>query len=150
MKRYLALVSLVFILSGCPKGTPYHDAVVAEHQFKTIVQSFQQAEVIEFQNGRISPAEHAQLEAGVAKVAQAGIVLTTAMQQGALNSDVNTDISALSAALTSLLNDGVLGVKNPQSVAALSAIVKTAQAIVQNVLLIVQGNSVPANAGSVK
>jgi len=150
MKRYLALVSLVFLLSGCPKGTPYHDAVVAEHQFKTIVQSFQQAEVIEFQNGRISPAEHAQLEAGVAKVAQAGIVLTTAMQQGALNSDVNTDISALSAALTSLLNDGVLGVKNPQSVAALSAIVKTAQAIVQNVLLIVQGNSVPANAGSVK
>lgn len=150
MKRYLALVPLVFLLSGCPKGTPYHDAVVAEHQFKTIVQSFQQAEGIEFQNGRISAAEHAQLEAGVAKVAQAGIVLTTAMQQGALNSDVNTDISALSAALTSLLNDGVLGVKNPQSVAALSAIVKTAQAIVQNVLLIVQGNSVPANAGSTK
>lgn len=150
MKRYLALVPLVLMLSGCPKGTPYHDAVVAEHQFKTIVQSFQQAEVIEFQNGRISPAEHAQLEAGVAKVAQAGIVLTTAMQQGALNSDVNTDISALSAALTSLLNDGVLGVKNAQSVAALSAIVKTAQAIVQNVLLIVQGNSVPATSGSVK
>lgn len=153
MKRTLAVLTLAVVpllLAGCPKGTPYHEAVVAEHDFKTLVQSFQTAEMKEFQAGRISAAEHAQLEAGITKVALAGAVLVAALQKGALNSDVSSDIDNAAAAITSLLNDGVLQVKNPTSQAALKALVTTLSDILQNVAVLVKGNSVTITPGSTK
>lgn len=132
----LALILLVAAaalpLAGCPSSA-YHSAVVAEHDFKLAVQSFQQAEIAEFNAGRISQTEHEQLESGVGKVALAGQALTMALQSGAVNSTVQQDFATLSSTLLDLLNSGVLGVKNAQSQQLLRVSIQTAQAILANV-----------------
>lgn len=128
----IPLVAVALVLSGCPK-TAYHDAVVAEHDFKLGVQSFQQAELAEFQAGRISQAEHQTLENGIAQVGTAAQTLVTALQGGVVNTTVQQDFATVSTAITTLLNDGVLGLKNPTSQALLKTILQTAQAILANV-----------------
>lgn len=135
MRRFsiiTATLALTFALSGCP-STQYHKAVVAEHDFKLAVQSFQQAEIVEFQSGRIDQDEHQRLEAAVEKVAHAGQTLTTSLQAGAMNTTVLQNFQTLSDALTDLQNSGVLGIKNPQSQQLLKVTVQTAQAILSNV-----------------
>ncbi len=123
---------MAVVLTGCPSST-YHSAVVAEHDFETGVKSFQQAEMQEFQAGRIDPIEHQKLEVGIEKVGLAGQALVTALQSGAANTMVQQDFTTVSNALLDLLNSGVLGIKNPTSQALLKTIVQTAQAILSNV-----------------
>jgi hypothetical protein len=129
---------LIFVLAvsltqaGCPKGA-YHDAVIAEHSFKTAVGSFQKAELIEFQMGRISPEEHKVIEAQVEKIALAGQALTQALQSGATSTTVNERFGLLSQALSDLLKSGVLGIKNENSKMVLQVAIVTAQDILQNV-----------------
>ena len=130
--RILPVLLLAVALSGCPK-TAYHDAVVAEHDFKLGVQSFQQAEMVEFQAGRIDAAEHQKLEGGIAQIGTAAQTLVTALQGGAVNTTVQQDFATVSAAVTTLLNDGVLGIKNPTSQALLKTLIQTIQAILANV-----------------
>ena len=129
------MICVLFIAAfsaGCPSSA-YHSAVVAEHDFKLAVQSFQQAEMVEFQSGRIGQDEHQKLEAGIEKVALAGQTLTTSLQAGAANTTVQQNFATLSAALTDLLNSGVLGIKNAQSQQLLKVVIQTAQAILSNV-----------------
>lgn len=133
----MAALCSTFILislfsSGCPSSS-YHRAVVAEHDFKLAVQSFQQAEMTEYQSGRIDAVTHKQLEAGIEKVALAGQTLTTSLQQGANNTTVSQNFSSVSSALTDLMNNGVLGIKNDNSKRLLTVTIQTAQAILQNV-----------------
>ncbi len=127
----LALAVTVWC-AGCPKNA-YHDAVVAEHDFKLGVQSFQQAEIQEFQSGRIDATEHQKIEGGVAQVGTAAQTLVASLQQGAANTTVQQNFATVSAALTALLNEGVLGIKNVTSQALLRTIIQTAQAILANV-----------------
>jgi hypothetical protein len=131
--RIIATLVFAVVLIGCPAKGPYHDAVVAEHDFKTGVASFQQAEIKEFQAGRIDAATHQKLESGIEKVGLAGQTLVTALQSGAANATVQADFTTVSAALLDLLNNGVLGIKDPTSQALLKTIVQTAQAILSNV-----------------
>lgn len=140
------LMLLPFTLGGCPKGTPYHDAVVAEHDFKTTVQAFQTAELAEFNAGNISATEHAALEGGILKVALAGQTLTTALQSGAVNSSVLGDFATLAAALGSLNTDGVLGIKNATSKAEFSTFITTLQGIVTNVGIFLNAPPAPTAA----
>src|SRR5258705_376026 len=108
------LFACMVALAGCPQSQ-YHSAVIAEHDFHLVVQSFQQAEMVEFQAGRIGADEHRQLEGGIEKVALAGQTLTTSLQQGAANTTVQQNFATVSTAVTDLLNNGVLGIKNTQS-----------------------------------
>ena len=127
-----AILVLAVYSAGCPSSA-YHKAVVAEHDFKLAVQSFQQVEMTEYQSGRIDAATHKQLEAGIEKVALAGQTLTTSLQQGANNTTVSQNFSSVSSALTDLMNNGVLGIKNDNSKRLLTVTIQTAQAILQNV-----------------
>lgn len=135
-RRILPLMICVLFLAvfsaGCPSSA-YHSAVIAEHDFKLAVQSFQQAEMVEFQAGRIGQDEHQKLEAGIEKVALAGQTLTTSLQAGAANTTVQQNFATLSTALTDLFNSGVLGIKNDNSKAILKAVIQAAQAILSNV-----------------
>lgn len=156
MKRLavLAVPLLAVCLAGCPKG-PYHDAVVAEHDFKSAVQAFQQSELAEHTNGRIDTAEHERIEAGIEKVGLAAQVLVNSLQAGASNITVQQNFTTISNSLDSLVVSGVFGVKNAQSQNLLSTLVKAIQAILQNIgsLLSVQQTvpitSVPAAKGAI-
>jgi hypothetical protein len=132
MKILIPVLLLTVALSGCPKSA-YHDAVIAEHDFKLGVAAFQQAEMQEFQAGRIDATEHQKLESGVEQVGKAAQVLVASLQGGATNTTVQQNFNTVGTALTDLLNSGVLGIKNPTSQALFSTIIKTAQAILANV-----------------
>ena len=126
------LICLSFVMAGCPK-TAYHSAVVAEHDFTISLKAFQQAEMVEFQGGRIDAAEHQKLEAGIERVATAAQTLVSSLQAGAANATVQQNFTTVSQAVTDLLNNGVLGIKNANSQALVKAVLQTAQAILSNV-----------------
>lgn len=118
---------------GCPKSA-YHSAVVANHDFKEVVKAFQKAEIVEFQNGRVDAAEHKLLEGGIEKVALTGQTLTASLQAGASNTTVQQNFDTVSQAVTDLLNNGVLALKNSQSQQLLKVSIQTGQAILANVV----------------
>jgi predicted transcriptional regulator YheO len=130
--NFFAIPILVICLAGCP-STAYHSAVVAEHDFVTALQSFQQAELAEHTNGRIDLAEHQRIEAAVEKIATSTQVLVTALQAGANNVTVQQDFTAIGNAVNTLQVDGVFNVKNAQSQNLLATLVKSIQAILQNI-----------------
>jgi len=132
MRKIATVLALALALSGCPHGA-YHSAVVAEHDFTTGLKSFQQAEMIESQNGRIDATEHQKLEAGIEKVATAAQTLVTSLQGGVANTTVQQNFATVGAALNDLLDNGVLGVKNDQSKTLLKTLIQTVQAILANV-----------------
>lgn len=135
----LAVPLLAVCLAGCPKGA-YHDAVVAEHNFTTVLQNLQQAELAEHTNGRIDLVEHQRLEGAIGKAALTAQALVSALQAGADNTTIQQDFTTVANTLNALQVDGVFGVKNPQSQNLLALLVKTLQDILTNVgnLLAVQ------------
>lgn len=129
---FILALAVAAFCAGCPKGA-YHDAVVAEHDFKLGVAAFQQAEIQEFQAGRIELVEHQKLEGEVERIGQAAQVLVSSLQSGASNTTIQANFSTVSAALTSLIDNGVLGIKNTQSQQLLKTLLQTVQAILANV-----------------
>ena len=130
-RAFCTLVLSVF-LCGCPKSA-YHDAVVAEHDFTVGLAAVQQAEMTEFQSGRIDAVEHQKLEAGIGQLAQAGQVLNGALTTNAANTTILADFSGVTAALQALLDNGVLGVKNATSKQVLTVALQTINATLKNV-----------------
>jgi hypothetical protein len=139
--KIIAVLAVAVLLTGCPKATAYHDAVTAEHDFKSGVQAFQQAEIKEFQAGRIDGATHHKLEQGVEQVGIVAQVLVSSLQSGASNTTVQQNFNTVAAALNSLVTDGVVGIKDPTTVTLLTTLIKAAQDILANVASIL---SVPA------
>jgi hypothetical protein len=130
--KILAVLGLAVLLGGCPKGG-YHDAVVAEHDFTVGLAAVQQAELTEFQAGRIDAAEHQALESGIAILATAGQVLNQALTANAANTTLSADFQGVVNALQALLNSGVTGIKNAQSKQVLTVALQTINATLQNV-----------------
>ena len=148
MKRLIpAMLVATLLLYGCPKGSAYHDAVIVEHQAKSVVQAFQQAEIIEFNAGRIGADEHRAIEAQVEKLAIAGQALTTALQSSATQTTVLGDLQVLTQAVGDLGNTGVLGIKNEQSKAALTAAVNAIKAVLQNLQVILSAPTTETTGG---
>lgn len=146
MKRILPVLAFAVFLAGCPSSS-YHRAVVAEHDSKSIVQAFQQAEIIEFKNGRISPAEHRAIESEVEKIGLAGQALTSALQNNAPNATVLADLQGLTQAVGDLGNTGVLGLKNETSKATLTAVVNALKAVLANLQVILAAPATETTGG---
>jgi hypothetical protein len=132
MRRFIPVLIVAVVLTGCAARGAYHNAVVIEHDTKTIVQAFQQAEMAEFNAGRIGADEHQKLEAGVEKVALAGQTVTVALQAQASQTTILGDVNILVQAVSDLGNNGVLGVKNPQSLAVLNTALNALKALISN------------------
>jgi hypothetical protein len=128
----IATFALATMLTGCP-STAYHSAVVAEHDFTSALQAFQQAELAEHTNGRIDATEHVRIEGAIEKIGNASQVLVTALQSGANNTTIQQDFTSIENALNALMVDGVFNVKNAQSQNLLAALTKSIQAILQNI-----------------
>lgn len=140
MRRIFGALALVVLLCGCPSKS-YHDAVVAEHTFTVSLQSFQQAEVVEFHAGRISAAEHQKLEKTIGQAAQAAQVLVSSLQSGANNATVQQNFATVGQAVQTLLNTGIIPIKNLQSQAALRTALQVVQAVLANVATLLNGAS---------
>lgn len=136
MRKYLALVPLVFLLSGCPKA--YHDAVQAEHDFTTVLDGFHKGALDEFNAGNISQAEFSVIDNKVGKVALAAQALVHALQSGAANTTALADVNTAITALQDLQTSGVSPIKNANSAKTLQLVLTTAQAILQNVATLIQ------------
>ena len=145
MKHLAVVLIMALALSGCP-GTAYHKAVVAEHDFTTALKSFQQAEMVEAQSGRIDAIEHQKLEAGVETVANAAQVLVASLQSGAANATIEQNFATVSQALNDLMAAGI-GIKNPTSQALVKASLQTAQAILANVSTLLHTQTVATTGG---
>lgn len=130
-KRVL-YVLLFLLIAGCAARGPYHAAVVINHDAVTITKAFQQAEISEFNAGRLSLEEHQKLEAGVEKVALAGQTVTMALQAQASQTTVLGDVGVLVQAVSYLGSNGVLGVHNPQSLAVLNTALNALKALIAN------------------
>jgi len=132
MKLFAVLALSAVMMVGCP-SSKYHDAVIAEHDFKLAVASFQQAEIQEHTAGRIDDAEHQKIEAAIEKVGNAGQTLVTSLQGGVANTTVQQNFATVGVALNNLLDTGVLGIKNANSQALLKTLIQTIKAILDNV-----------------
>lgn len=144
MKRILPILALSVFLAGCPQSS-YHKAVVAEHDAKSIVAAFQKAEMIEFQNGRISAEEHKAIEAQVEKIATAGGTLTAALQSNAPGGTVLSDLSALIKATGDVSN---IVIKSDQSKGIVNAFVASLEAVLQNLQVILAAPSTTTIGGN--
>lgn len=113
-------------------GSQIHKATLAEHDFKVAIQGFQNAELAEFQAGHVDPATHREIAEYVTQVAQAGVQLTTLIQQsntaGAL-----AQVNNVNVAIQTLLNQGVLHISNATTKASLQVALEAVQAIITNI-----------------
>jgi outer membrane lipoprotein SlyB len=131
MYRLVLAIALTLPLAGCAARGPYHAAVVVEHDASSVVQALQQAEITEFNAGRISASEHQTLEAGIQKVALAGVALNNALSAGVPTS-ITGALNAFVQTVTDLNTSGVLSIKNQQSQQILTTSINTLKAIIAN------------------
>ena len=127
-----ALFTFVLCSGFLCTGSQIHKATLAEHDFKVAVQGFQNAEIAEYQSGRISQAVHTELETYIGQVADGGAALTTLIQKGD-KAGALAQISAIDGAIQTLLNKGVLGIKNPTTVANLEIALEAVQGVVTQI-----------------
>jgi len=138
-KRAICLAFLLLpilpVLGGCPKGSVTHKVTVAQHNFRFAVQAFQDAEISEFQKGFVPQDLHVKMQDAIGKVALAGIDLDNALAAGSPPATLKVKLDAIYSLLDSLLNDGILGVKNPSTKATLEIALDSIKAIIDGALI---------------
>lgn len=128
---FLLAVATVIFSAGC-NGTAYHKAVVAEHDFKSAVKAFEDAEVGEFEAGNVSIEDHTAIQKGVVDVANAGQQLTVLLQENASRQTVAQQLSNVDSLLQNLLSSGVAHVKNDKTRGDLELALQAIQDIITN------------------
>ena len=132
----IPLMTLTMGFPGC-KGTTTHKLTVAEHDFKSVVQAFEDAEIAEYQAGGVSPDLHQKMQNGVVSLSVAGKELATMIQTNASPVTIQTEVNAIYAILDDLLNNGVLRIVNPKSKANLELALNGIKAVVNPILVAV-------------
>jgi hypothetical protein len=118
---YLILASPL-ALAGCAATTVTATApATASGKVADAVQAVQAVEISAYKAGQISLAEHQLLESKIGAIAQAGLNYDTALASG----NATTTLAQLQAfvGVIAQINPVVLGIKNPNAQAALSAAV---------------------------
>lgn len=124
----LALTSSAFMCNG------YAKAGELSRDFAAGVQAFQSSEIVFHNAGKVSDEEHAVIQDWLIRVANAGQQLDTAINTTHNSKDAKAAVNAAIDATSNLLNTGVLGVKNPDSKAALQASLITLKSILGSIL----------------
>ena len=132
--RLASIVLFTFVLTSgfiC-SSSQIHKATVAEHDFKTAVQGFQNAAIAETNAGNISSATNSTIHTYIEKIAQGGVALTTLIQQNNTSGALQ-EINTIDTLIQGLLANGVLQIKNPTTMSNLQTALLAIQAIVTNV-----------------
>jgi len=139
-KRSALLVALIAVtlgLAGCPKDK-YTKAATFSKDFASTVLAAQQVEMVLHQQGKISDAEHKDLQEYFLQVALAGQQLDDAIVKwhsgektaGALVDALNK--------IETLQAEGVLHIRNPESQAQLRLAIESAKVILANIQALAQ------------
>lgn len=143
--RFLAVCLLIPLMtismgfpgfSGC-SGSTTHKLTAAEHDFKSVVQAFQDAEIAEYQVGGVEPALHQAIQNKIIALSVAGKELAVMIQTNASPVTIQTEVNAIYSIIDDLLDNGVLRVVNPKSRANLEIALNGIKAVINPILVLV-------------
>jgi hypothetical protein len=129
------------LMTACNTGN-IQKAALAVQDYATALTAAQQLEISLYDQKLVTPAEHIQIQTYFKQAAQAGIELSAGVK--ALNK--GGTVLALNQALTStqtLLNQGVIPIKNPQAKAQVTLAVTTARTALSVVAAVLQVYTTP-------
>lgn len=109
--------------------------VTTEHDFAVGIAAAQKVEIAVHDGKGIPDDVHIQIQQGFLKVGAAGEAVNASMAAKASNATIVTQLQVLNTSLQSLLNDGTLGIKDPNAKAAFSAAVQGAITLTQNAII---------------
>ena len=117
MKRIaIAAVLAIFAigLSGCPATTQVKVAQAAQTA-SIVVVNFQKAEIVSFQQGLISSADHQFIEGELANSATAGIALDSCIKTATNNAGYLACLTTAQTAVNTIISNGGTGIKSAQA-----------------------------------
>lgn len=138
IRSIIITIAVVFVLAGCPKGSMTHKVTASQHTFKSAVQAFQDAEIAEHDKGFVSTELHLEIQAGIQKVALAGVDLDQALQSGASAQTLKAKLDATYTMLDSINKQGLIPIANAATRATLEIALDSVKAIVDAALVQVQ------------
>lgn len=138
IRSIIVVIAIAFVLAGCPKGTMTHKVTVAQHNFKSTVQAFQDAEIAEYNKGFVDNALHIQIQSGIQKVALGGVDLDNALAAGANATTLKAKLDNIYTLLDAINQQGVLPIGNATTKATLEIALDAVKAIIDTALVQVQ------------
>ena len=117
MKQFRALFALAFalLLTGCPAGTTQQQAAQAADNASIVVQNFQQAEILAYQQGAIPAADHQFIEQQLLTVSALGKTTDSCIRTATNAAGSITCANTAIATIDQLNAQGALALKSTQA-----------------------------------
>jgi len=141
MKQILAVVMLLS-MAACNASTA-QKLSQASDVFSKALLTFQQGEQLAVQAGKISAAEDVKIQSALVKVGTAGLALNAGIRANESAPNVSAQLNAVIDAVNTLIQDGVLGIKDANTKQELSLALTGAEAAIA-VIASVVGSKSPA------
>jgi len=139
---FLIAFCMFLVLSGC-NATTAQKLSQASDVFSRALLVFQQGEQLAVQAGKISASEDVKIQTALVKVGTAGLALNVGIRANESAPNVSTELNAVIDAVNTLIQDGVLGIKDAQTKQELSLALAGAEAAIA-VIASVVGSKSPA------
>ncbi len=139
------VLCITMLLAGCPPGTAQKLAQASDMFSKGLL-TFQRGEQLAVQQGRISAAEDIRIQGALVRVGTAGLALNTAIRANKSALNVSTELNNVIDAVNSLIQDGVLGIKDANTKQELSLALTGAEAAIAVIASVVGSKSPAATA----
>lgn len=124
----VALVSMSFFASGCPKGSK--SLATASATVAHALTNAQQAVAIGQSSGVISAKDAAAFNEYVAKVAEAGLIIDQGIRQNESASTLSPKVNVFLDAFQSLNTQGLLSIKDPKTQLAVATALTGAESAI--------------------
>ena len=128
------------MMAGC-NGTTAQKLSQASVAFSQALLTFQQGEQLAVSAGKISPAEDVAIQKELVSVGQAGLALNQAIRANETAPNVSAQLDAVIVAINSLIQNGVLGVKDANTKQELQVALTGAEAAIAVVASVVGSKS---------
>lgn len=136
------LCIMILLVAGC-NATTAQKLSQASDVFSKALLVFQQGEQLAVQQGRISAAEDVKIQSALVRVGTAGLVLNAGIRANESAPNVSTELNNVIDAVNTLIQDGVLGIKDANTKQELSLALTGAEAAIA-VIASVVGSKSPA------
>lgn len=133
----LILLPLLFLVAACNQSDVKKAAVAADG-LSLAVKNFQEAEIVAHKQGLIDDSEHVAINKALIGFAQAGKELDKAIKAAQSKTTVTGTLNQALTTFDTLLNDGVLHVKNVQVRQSLEAILLAAKGFLATIAIVVR------------
>lgn len=120
-RKIILVLPLLLLLVAC--NDKFRQAAQAVNDYSIALSAFQEAEITAHSQGFVDDATHKSIQGAVVKLGQGGQALSTAIRTTKSTPGTVAAVNAALDASNTLINDGLAGVKNPQTKASLTALV---------------------------